>query len=494
MALKPYPDFCTGTYRGRSEFLGNDRCINLVPELIQSGTGKGKYGLSNVPGKTLFATLASGAGRGIWSGDEAKFFAVAGSRLYDVTDPGASVTDRGSVESDSKPVNIFHNGVDQLAVVSNQKLWVDNGAGPSAITTCPAAAAAGGAGVAMGTMVDGYGVVVEKDTNNIFLSGLNAGLGTGDFTSWDPLDKLVWYGAQDRISMIIGDADHNLWVMGRKSGEAFQNAGGSGFPFQRIPGTAMNTGLAAPFAWAFVPGPSGTDQLCFLAQNDRGGVQAVAMRGVEPITISTAGVESFWDDYTTSDAVAFGYIRAGHRLFQINFPTSNAGWVYDFQTGMWHERYSGAPNARVEPVGRFHTAPVITRSHFLLSGTTGKVYKDSYSVYQEESAAINWEITPPALVGGADQNIAIGTLRLDIEVGVGGSSGDTVTLENSYDNGKNFGAARTAPLGPSGATRTTVEWHRNGAGRTYQPRIRGSVNRRVAISMASVDAEPGLGY
>lgn len=456
--------------------LGSDRCINLYPEPIESDTGKNRLGLVPTPGKSLFATLASGNGRGIWSGDAAEFYAVAGSRLYRITDPGAGVTDLGNVDNDSLPVNIFSNGGTQLAVVSNDKLWVSTGGAPTEITTCPAAVAAGGNGVDMGCTVDGYGIVVEKNTNEVFISAL------GDFTSWNALDVQIWYAAQDRIAMITGDANHRLWLLGRKSIEAWANVGGSGFPFQRIAGTAMNTGLAAPFGWAFVPGLTASDQLCFLSSNDRGGLRVYAMRGYEPVRISNNSVETFMEGYTVSDAVGNGYIRGGHSFFILNFPTSNAGWAYDFQTGMWHERYTGAPASRLEPVGRFHTCPTISKSHFWLSGSSGKIYKDDVTLHQEEGAAIHRERTGPNAHNG-NQESFFGTFQLECDEDAAG----TVELEVSYNNGKTFNTARSR-------TGAVLEWNRNGRGRSFVPRVRWSGNERRVVINAHFDADAGTGY
>jgi hypothetical protein len=487
MALAEYPGFVGGTYRGSPSILGVDRCVNKYPELLESGTGKNKYALVDVPGKDLACTLAASPGRGIWSGDETKVFCVSGSKLYEVSTGSHAATERGDVGNDNEPVQMFSNGLSaggQLAIISNDKLYVDSGLGPVDVTTCPAAVAAGGNGVAMGATIDGYAFVVEKNTNNVYLSAI------GDFTSWDPLDVQAWFAAQDRIVQIIPDASHRLWLMGRKTAEAWGNVGGSGFPFQRIPGGAMNTGMPAKFGWALVPSQGGSDQICFLSRSDRGGPRVYVLDGYRTVRISNNAIEGIIERFSTYlDAVGNGYVRGGHSMFSLHFPTAGVCLVYDFSTDMWHERYSGAWTSYVEPVGRFHTAPSVTNSHYWLSGTTGKLYKENASSGLEDGNAIHWErIGPNAHM--ADHHASYGTFRLDCEAGI--SSEPDVKLAVSYDNGVNFGTERTVSTGASGKTRTVVEWHRNGWGRSFVPRLRG--NEPCTILNAMIDVEDGSGY
>lgn len=466
----------------------------MYPELGESGTTKGKLTLTNVPGKTLFTTLANSPARGIWSGDETRIFCVGGQQWCEINTTTAVLLQRGLVGNDNLPVQIFSDGANVLAIVSNDKLYLDAGGGATGsnafeqLTPASAGFSPAGNGVAMGAFVDGYGFVVEKNTNKIYISAI------GDLTSWSILDVEVWYGAQDRIVQIIPDANHRLWLMGRKTAEALGNVGGSGFPFQRIPGAAMNTGLAAKSGWAYVPTLNGSDQICFLSRSDRGGPRVYSLDGYRTVRISNNAIEAMIEvlsDY--SDCVASGYVRGGHSFLNLNFPTGNMGLVYDFSTGWWHERYSGPPSARVEPLGRFHTAPVVTDKHFWLSGAGG-VYLDSQELYTENSAAIHWERTGPN-ANNSQHEMVVGTVRLDCEVGVGSSSSG-ISLESSYDNGVNFTSPRSQSTGASGATTKVVEWHRNGNSscRSFVPRVRGSDAKRVVIAGAAVDLEPGSGY
>ena len=492
MPLTAYPGFCEGTYRDpRAAILGIDRCANLVPARLPS-TGKNNIALVNVPGKTLASTLATSPGRGTWSGDETRLFCVSGSKWYEVATATGTAQDRGDVGNDNNPVTIFSNGEatgGQLAIISNSKLYVDSGGAASGanaveITTCPASVAAGGNGVAGGCTVAGYAIVFELNTNNVYISAIK------DFTTWDPLDTQIWYGSQDRIMQLIPDGDDRFWVMGRKSGVAWRNVGGTGFPFARVQGSAINTGLAGQYSWALVPDANGSDRICFLSRSDRGGPTVYMFDGYRTVSLtSTApGIESLIGSYSTYlDCVANGHIRDSHRILSLHFPTALACLCYDFSTGLWHERYSGAPATYTEPVGRFHTAPIVTTSHYWLSGSTGKLYKDDTTIVTEDGIDIYWDRTGPN-AHNADHQIFVGSFRLDCEL----ATNIDVSLACSLDNGVNFGSERNRNTGASGKTLTIVEWGRNGSGRSFIPRVRGT--GKIKITNAMVDIEDGSGF
>jgi hypothetical protein len=487
MALAPYPGFCAGTYQDPlSTLLGLDTCVNLWPVLNEAGTGKGRFAFRKPPGRQLKLTLLTSPGRGIWSGDETAFYCVSGDRLYRVDVTTHAAVDRGPVGNNGAPVNLFHNGFSQLGIVSALKLYVDSGAGPVEITTCPAAASAGGQGVEYGVFLDGYGIVAERNTNNIYLSSLN------DLTTWSALDKQVWYATQDRVLALAADPNHRLWLLGRKSIEIWGNVGGSGFPFQRVAGASINNGLIGAFAWAFVPNVDGSDTLCFVSMNDRGRVRVFSADGYRARRISSGAIENYISNLLfLSDCVANGYVEGQHSQLYLSFPTGNRCLVYDFSTGMWFERLGGSPGARVEPPGRYHTAPPAMQGpsvHYWLSGTTGKVFRDESGVWQDDGAAMHSERTGPN-ASDSDQSAFFGTFRIDCKTTVGASG---VTLEVSRDNGTTFDPPRTMYASNNG--RSIVEWTRLGSGRSFVPRIRHSDNAQLVIAGAYMDADSGGGY
>lgn len=495
--LTAYPGFVDGAYRfPYSPLMGVDTCRNLQPKRL-GPTAKNKMALQLPPGKELKTTFATSPGRGAWSGDTNLIYAVSGNSFYSYDAVLGTVVDRSAlgvtVGNDGNPVRIVSNGFSQLGIQSNRRLYVDSGAGPVEIIT-PASPgfAPPGNGVAGLCFIGGYGIIFQVDTNKVYVSAVN------DLTTWDVLDVQTWFATQDRLVQLTVDVNNRLWLWGRKSCEPWQQLlnPGTAFPFARIPGAGLNVGLAAQFAVGLVPQVHGTDLQVFLSNSERGTLAAYVMQGYQPVRISNDAIEGIFDGYTISeDCVLNGYGAPGQRQACFSFPDADIMHVYDFATGTWHERFYGPYGSELEPLGRFHTCPVNVRvrNHFWLSGSTGKLYLDNPTVFQDEGAPIYWERTAPNINNDL-QAITLGAVALDVNVGEGASV-DGITLEMSNDNGETYGAARTQSTGANAAYRKRVQWERaGGTAASLVLRFRGHDNRKTVIVGASIDADGNLEY
>lgn len=96
-----------------------------------------------------------------------------------------------------------------------------------------------------------------------------------------------------------------------------------------------NIGIAAPQSLAKTE-----NELCWLGSGDDGhnGIWSVALDG-KPKKISTFALDrEIQAMHKTDDAFGFGYNYAGHHFYVITFPSSDKTFVYDFDTGTWHNR------------------------------------------------------------------------------------------------------------------------------------------------------------
>lgn len=96
-----------------------------------------------------------------------------------------------------------------------------------------------------------------------------------------------------------------------------------------------NIGIAAPQSLAKTE-----NELCWLGSGDDGhnGIWSVALDG-KPKKISTFALDrEIQGMKRTDDAFGFGYNYAGHHFYVITFPSSDKTFVYDFDTGTWHNR------------------------------------------------------------------------------------------------------------------------------------------------------------
>ena len=173
-------------------------------------------------------------------------------------------------------------------------------------------------------IVDNYFVYNRPDTQQF---GASAAL--------SPISPALSFASKDGapddlVSLIV---DHReVYLLGEVSSEVWIDAGTSPFPFQRIPGTSTQHGIAAKFSVARLG-----NSFAYLSRNIRGQAQIVQMNGYVPTRISTHAVENSLTNQVVSNAVAWTYQLEGHEVYVISFPSINLTWAYDVASGMWHK-------------------------------------------------------------------------------------------------------------------------------------------------------------
>jgi hypothetical protein len=138
-------------------------------------------------------------------------------------------------------------------------------------------------------------------------------------------------GAPDDLVALIVD-HREIYLMGEISSEVWTDVGSVPFPFQRIPGTSTQHGIAAPFSLARLG-----NSFAYVSRNNRGQAQIMQMQGYLPIRISTHAVENTLANKYINDAIAWTYQLEGHEVFVVTFPTLELTWAYDATTALWHK-------------------------------------------------------------------------------------------------------------------------------------------------------------
>ena len=147
-------------------------------------------------------------------------------------------------------------------------------------------------------------------------------------------------GAPDDLVALIVD-HREVYLMGEISSEVWTDVGTVPFPFQRIPGTSTQHGIAAPFSLYRLG-----NSFAYVSRNNRGQAQIMQMQGYIPQRISTHAVENTLVNKYVEDAVAWTYQLEGHEVYVVTFPTLNLTWAYDATTQMWHKwLYTGTDSA-----------------------------------------------------------------------------------------------------------------------------------------------------
>jgi len=138
-------------------------------------------------------------------------------------------------------------------------------------------------------------------------------------------------GAPDNLVALIVD-HREVYLMGEASSEVWVDVGAVPFPFQRIPGTSTQHGVASKFSLARLG-----NSFAYVSRNNRGQAQIMQMNGYMPTRISNHAVENSITNKYIDDAIAWTYQLEGHEVYVVSFPTLELTWAYDSTTAMWHK-------------------------------------------------------------------------------------------------------------------------------------------------------------
>lgn len=443
------------SYVARSVNAGDNRMVNLFPEMLAEG-GKEAAFLNRAPGLRLLATIGTGPIRGMWSYG-GLCYVVSGNSLYSLNSAYTS-TLLGTVAG-SGQVSMADNGV-QLFIAANGPSYIyDNVALTFVQITDPDFPGA----VQVGYL-DELFVFTEPVSQKVWVTAILDG------TDINGLDYSVVNGAPDSIvSMII---DHReVWLLGDTSGEVWYNTGSVNAPLDRIQGAFNEIGCAATFSVAKMD-----NSIFWLGADARGKGIVYRANGYTGTRISTHAVEWQIQQYPTiSDAVAYTYQQDGHAFYVLTFPAANTTWVYDASTQLWHERAGFSAGAFTRHRGDCQVA--FNGETIIGDFENGNLYAFDLNVFADNGSTQRWMRSWRALPTGANtlKRTSHHALQLDCESGVGLNSGQgsdpQVMLRWSDDGGHTWSNEHWKSMGALGNYGTRVIWRRLGMTTKLRDRI-----------------------
>lgn len=480
-------------YVARSVNAADSRMVNLFPEIVPEG-GKEPAFLQRVPGLNALARVGGSiftfsAILGMWVvGDY--LYVVSGNKLYKCNSSFLTITELGTmdVSNVTETVSMANNDVGQLFVACNGPSYVYDTVAGTFTTLTPGPTFPGAGMVAY---IDGFFVVNQPNTQNLFVSKYQDG------TVWDLTKFGVAEGSPDNIVGIIVD-HRELWVFGETTTEVWYNVGNAGFPLAPIQGAFSEIGCASASSIAKLD-----NAVFWLSRDARGQGIVYRARGYSGERVSTHSVE--WQiqqapaGYPTSDlssACAYTYQQDGHGFYVLNIPNHSTTWVYDVATQAWHERQTFL-NGTYYPY--YGVCQAFFAGYNIIGGNTvgvdsEKLYKidlDRYEVYNtpllEANRIIKWIRSWRALPSDGNnlKRTAHHSLQLDCESGVGidglppdaslenaGPGTDPqVMLRWSDDGGHTWSNEHWAAMGRIGQYGRRVIWRRLGMTMKLRDRV-----------------------
>jgi len=256
-----------------------------------------------------------------------------------------------------------------------------------------------------------------------------------------PLSFASKDGAPDNLVSLIVD-HREVYLLGESSSEVWIDVGAFPFPYQRIPGTSTQHGIAAQFSMARLG-----NSFAYVSRNNRGQGMIMQMEGYLPKRISTHAVENTLANEYIDDAVAWTYQLEGHECYVVSFPTLNLTWVYDATTTMWH-KWLYVTNGNVYGRHRGNCSAVFQGLVLCGDYDNGKIYELDRENYTDDGQTIRRLRRAPHLVADLQRQF-FDELQIQFQPGVG-TTGLSVNFPTIFITDPYYiGATAALTIGPT---------------------------------------------
>lgn len=307
-----------------------DRVVNWYPETANPGSPKVQKWLRPTPGVRALTYFANGPVRGLFEQD-GRAFGVGGEWFGEIIDNGDgtfSITNAAVVanDADDSPVSFASNGS-----AGHQVLLISAGLGYIfdllTNTLTPITDPDFPADVSMCAFMDGYFLVLIRDTRRVQFSALEDG------TSWDPLDVFERSIGSDNIVTMIR-THRDLLLLGSQTSESWSDTGDALTPFQPLQGVLMELGSAAAFGAI-----RADNSVVFLVKDERGTGIASRQEGYSAVRTTTYGIDLKIQQSTDlTQSVACAIQMDGHLFVLFDIPGLDTTLTWDVAEQQWHER------------------------------------------------------------------------------------------------------------------------------------------------------------
>lgn len=462
----------TGAYSSRSVIASAQRCVNLYAERNPEDSIF-PFSYYPTPGLTLLGTASANVWRGLYMATNGQLFGVCGSTVYAISSAWA-FTSLGNVTSTSGPVSMIDNGSYVILVDGNSGNGWTITFGTNTLTKISQASFYGSPLIGM---VDQYYVLSYPGTNEWYIS-LNSS------TTFDATDFASKSGFPDKM-VAIGIARRYIYLFGEQTTEIWFNSGNAVFPFERLPGSFIQFGCAAPYSVAQMDG-----ELYWLAQSPQGKAFVCRTNNFSATQISTFALDAEMQSYATlSDAIGYCYQINGHFFYVLTFPTANKTWVFDLSTSQWNEwNYidsNGNLNRHRSNCFAFAYGKLVVGDYI-----NGNLYAIDQDSYTDNGTSIPRIRSFHHMEDDNSDRIRYRELIAEMESGNGVSNQDVpVYLRWSDTRGKTYGNAVSQSMGKEGEYLTSIQWQRLGMGRDRVFELSWSVATKTALNGVFVQAE-----
>lgn len=464
-------DIVGGFYADESLPYSAQRTENLIPEVAEVAGTRTVNKLRGAPGLRLRLALGNLPIRGVHNA-EGQLFVVAGQTLFEVF-TNWTTANRGSIPGVQR-VSIAHNKFGGGHATAKE-VSIDNGISRYVYNTQTQSLAQvtdpGFAGSSIADACDGFTTGIDPQGRFWFISNLYQA------TQYLTTDRQDAESAPDLIrSQIV--VNREVMIFGARTIEFFRNTGAQRNTFQRLDGTEMTVGIAAPHARALA------DNTVFWLGNDG---FVYRLNGHSEQRISTRPVEQAIRARNLAGFFCTVFESDGHTVIYFN---SNDGesFGFDVATGLWHSR-------KTHGLKRWRVAHIVDWNGLIIGAdyANGNVYTLEWEVYTENLRPM--VATRVTGVSHQNQN-RVKQPEVEIVIDAGnkpGGSDRVIMVDHSDDGGRNWSNIKYLDMGQVGQYTKRQRARRTGSyrQRVWRMRISGDVKRDILGASASMYGTTG---
>ena len=300
----------------------------------------------------------------------------------------------------------------------------------------------------MVAFVDSY-FVCTTDTKKFICSAPNDG------TNWNALDfGTAESNPDDTIAPIV--FKNQLFIAGGYTIEAFQDIGGTDFPFQRS-GLFLQKGVYAKYSLINIQ-----DSFVFVGggQNESPAIWSLAGNSTQKI--STIPIDSILQNLTKTElSNIFAWTYAQNGAYFVGFSLPKTTLVYEMASKRWHERKSFVDGA----ITSFRVSSMVQAYNKVICGDSvdGRIGNLDPNVYTEYSVNITRTVTTQPFQNNMNV-LFVPRIEITVESGMGNINvvDPMITMERSRD-GKTWSDPRARSMGKMGDYNHRCVWRRNGS-------------------------------
>lgn len=497
-----------GSYTSRSIIASAQRCINYYTE-VNPKSSIAPLTHYQRPGLDPVSSIGNGPIRGLFRASNGIGYCVSGNQLF-LINSDFTGTALGNIFSHTGPVSMADNGTD-LMLVDGSSVGYQTTLGTTNFSQISDSTATF-QGANQVAYIDTF--LVWNMPNSIFFgSTLSNQLAfDGQYVAGKAAypDNLKALYVNRREVFLFGDVKSEVWY----------NAGGTTvapFPFQILPGTYIEHGIAAPFSRS-----SEDINVYWLARNLQGQGIVLSFRGYLTQRISNHALEDAILKMTRTvgidDALGFTYQIDGHQFYMLTFPRGNQTWVYDASVqdpnAAWHQECWTNPHDGLLNRSRINCMAFINDNLIAGDWENNTVYFLNLDKYTDRVVPFTGEspVECPivcirsfphighARMAGSQQmtevdgrRLQFSAFRADMECGTAPLDANgqpaQVSLRWSDDRGRTFGNALLQEAGAPGEYLTQPQWLGMGVARDRIFELTHNIAGPAALNGAWVDAE-----